>query len=444
MKKLITVTLILLLAAAVVWNRAHQVRQEPQGTLDLATIQKVFPGAERFEFQHNPFPLYAVYQKGAAPEKPVPDGYAFLTTDLAPHVMGYAGPIVMLVGIDPSHRIQGICVLESHETSAYAYGIEKDWWLKQFIGLGPKSNIAPEGDIDAISSATVTVSAVCRAVRESLQKIAAADLVQPKAVSAGKGKVRLSRHPEIYFLLALFLLSLPTYLFLWNRLRTVLLVAGFLYLGIKLKMLFSVAHVTGLLDGMLPDFEGATLMWIFLALIILTGFVFGRVYCGYACPFGALQEFIYKISPWRMKVNLRVSRRLARVKYYLLWLLAMAALLYPALRVTNYETFALTFTLTGPLLVWYFTGLTLVFSFFIERFYCRYFCFAGACLGILNHVSLSRIDIDPNCSNCYTCERICSTGAIHGTRLDTEECILCNRCRRNCPKGKIKVRFFKR
>jgi len=140
--------------------------------LDMEVLRGIYPEASRADYRREPFPYYAVYgTKDASPHESLL-GYAFLTNDLAPEIVGYSGPIVVLVGVDPAVKIQALKVLEHSETSSYAYGITQDWWLKQFIGRGPDSPLKPDEDIDAISSATVSVTAICRSIKKSLETAA--------------------------------------------------------------------------------------------------------------------------------------------------------------------------------------------------------------------------------------------------------------------------------
>jgi polyferredoxin len=173
----------------------------------------------------------------------------------------------------------------------------------------------------------------------------------------------------------------------------------------------------------------------------MTGIFFGRVYCGFLCPFGVLQEFLHYLSSWDVRVDPVWDHRLKKIKYFLLWLIVTAALVYPAMRLTNYETFALTFALHGTTGAWCLATGTLAFSFFIEKFYCRYFCLVGASLGLLNKISLSRLVIAKECGACRSCEALCPTQAINNFKIDPEECVLCNRCRGGCAKTNIRIVF---
>jgi len=85
---------------------------------------------------------------------------------------GYAGRIEMLMGIDSAGRIQGVKVLSHQETPGLGANIteikmgDKDpWFLQQFIGKNAR-NVTLK-DIDAITAATITSSAVVTAIKEA-------------------------------------------------------------------------------------------------------------------------------------------------------------------------------------------------------------------------------------------------------------------------------------
>jgi len=137
--------------------------------LSHETLRTVHPEATSYVYVAKPFPYY-IANRGEARI-----GYAFLTTDVIPNVVGYAGPIQTLVGIDPDGKILALKILQHRETVSYTgQTFKEDWWLKQFLGFKPGDVIAlePHGTINAISSATVSSLAIVRSVDESLKRMA--------------------------------------------------------------------------------------------------------------------------------------------------------------------------------------------------------------------------------------------------------------------------------
>ncbi len=134
---------------------------------------------------------------------------------------------------------------------------------------------------------------------------------------------------------------------------------------------------------------------IFLLPLVFSAF-FGRVFCGWVCPFGALQEFLYKIHvPGRFSPSGKVHNKLRHLSKVILFALIASILLnrygvislgWPA-PFCSIDPFHTIFTLflSGSLVV---AGITIILSIFIRRFFCKYLCFYGAALSILARLTL--------------------------------------------------------
>ncbi len=90
----------------------------------------------------------------------------FLTTEVVPdESWGYRDQIATLVGIDAKGKITGVKVLSEFESPRYTKELLADgsWFLTQFEEKDAGDNCILEGDIDAITGATITSSTViCR------------------------------------------------------------------------------------------------------------------------------------------------------------------------------------------------------------------------------------------------------------------------------------------
>ncbi len=89
-------------------------------------------------------------------------GYIVLVTDSA----GYGGDIQMAVGVDVSGSVTGISFLSINETAGLGMEAQKDAFKNQFVGKDvekfsyTKTGAASDSEIDALSGATITTSAV--------------------------------------------------------------------------------------------------------------------------------------------------------------------------------------------------------------------------------------------------------------------------------------------
>ena len=169
-------------------------------------------------------------------------------------------------------------------------------------------------------------------------------------------------------------------------------------------------------------------------------FVWGRgLFCGWLCPFGALQEMAAwlgeKLKLRQVKVPEKWHRRLILLKYPILLVLVGTAFysLELAEKLVEVEPFKTGITLFF-VRYWPFVGYAvglLVVGMFIHKFYCRYLCPLGAGLAVLGKLRLFNwLDRVELCGKpCQHCKNSCGINAIHKDgRIDYNECIQCLEC----------------
>jgi NosR/NirI family nitrous oxide reductase transcriptional regulator len=182
-------------------------------------------------------------------------------------------------------------------------------------------------------------------------------------------------------------------------------------------------------------------LMVMIALYTLVSVVLiGRgVFCGWLCPFGALQELLGQLSralgvpQWNPPAAL--EKRLWMGKY-----IAAAAVLVlvmteidPSGATTEIEPFKTAiiskFTRAWPYVLY--AGVLLAIGLFSERAYCRFLCPLGGVLAFLDRLHLlNRLKRRPECGNpCHLCERGCPVRAIEPTgKIVTAECFQCLDC----------------
>jgi NosR/NirI family nitrous oxide reductase transcriptional regulator len=195
-------------------------------------------------------------------------------------------------------------------------------------------------------------------------------------------------------------------------------------------------HTTGDIGFLLYD-PPSLVLWGF-ALVTLV--VWGRgTFCGWLCPFGALQELLAWPVRWfripQLAVPPRVDRALRFVKYGLLGSILLSALLSTPLSdaVAEAEPFKTAITL-GFVRSWPFVlyaVLLLGLNLFVYKGFCRYLCPLGASLALVGRVRV--LDWFPRraeCgSPCQLCKVKCRYGAIAPTgQVDYAECFQCMDC----------------
>lgn len=133
-----------------------------------ARLKSLFPAAASFSPKEGEPPHFTVYGPGAG--KPIL-GYAFWTTEVVPLERGYGGPIPILVGIDMKGVLAGIVVGEHREPYG-DFSIDRAEFPAQFRNKDIRDPFKLGGDIDAVSRATITMSAAVRTIRNGSRRIA--------------------------------------------------------------------------------------------------------------------------------------------------------------------------------------------------------------------------------------------------------------------------------
>jgi len=233
------------------------------------------------------------------------------------------------------------------------------------------------------------------------------------------------------------------------RLKYVTLAAAVLYLGFYKSQLISIVNVFGLMGGNLPIFRYNMAWYLLAAVTVVSTVLWGRVYCGRICAFGAFTQLVDAIVParWQLKIPRAIERHASWIKYGILttviayFLITSDPLIYPY--VEPFWMFGL--HLRTPILLTM-LGALLVTTVFVRNAYCRFLCPLGAFLGIVSSLTVFRIKRWSECNTCRICEKACEWGAIRGPQIVMTECVRCDDCERlyadtkKCPHHLILIR----
>jgi NosR/NirI family nitrous oxide reductase transcriptional regulator len=224
------------------------------------------------------------------------------------------------------------------------------------------------------------------------------------------------------------------------------------YTGAQLTVVNVIADIHALVTDFRWDFVLVDPLITILSAFTLIGlFLWGRaVFCGWLCPFGALQELVsmaaQRLGVRQIRISAALHERMVALKY-LLFLGLVAASFFSwdfAMRGAEVEPFKtaiiLRFMTEWPMVCY---ALTLIAaSVFVERFYCRFICPLGGGLSIFGRVRMFNwLKRHPECgTRCRICETVCPVGAIkRNGEIDMNECFYCLDCQvtyfddRACP-----------
>ena len=189
-------------------------------------------------------------------------------------------------------------------------------------------------------------------------------------------------------------------------------------------------------------------------ILLLYGILFGRLICGLLCPFGLIQEVVYKIKTPKLKKS-PLTRLLSYGKYVLLVFFVFLAPIGYAFRDMPLPAFCKYIcpagTLEGGLVLLsnaanksYLSLLGGLFTWkcllsisillgcvFVFRLFCRFICPLGALYGLFNKLSFFGIKVDTH--KCIDCDRCAAKCLLDVKRPGDIECISCGECMGVCP-----------
>lgn len=231
--------------------------------------------------------------------------------------------------------------------------------------------------------------------------------------------------------------------FTWLRrsyLLFILVWLGF-YNNAQLSVVNVLTFTNSLITGFNWEFFLTSPLIFILWASVAAGLLFwGRgPFCGWLCPFGALQELTNNLAQWlkvpQVKLPWGLHERLWPLKYMIFLGLFGLSLYSVALaevfaEVEPFKTsIILKFAREWPFVIYALTLLTA--GLFIERFYCRYMCPLGAALAIPGRIRMFEwLKRWPECgSPCHRCAKECPVEAIHPEgQINVNECIYCMHC----------------
>ncbi|UCH41346.1 MAG: regulatory protein NosR [Gammaproteobacteria bacterium] len=238
------------------------------------------------------------------------------------------------------------------------------------------------------------------------------------------------------------LVKRPVYV---DRIRVGFLIFTLFGIGWYFNAQLSVVNILFMFNALVSGFDWGyflmePLIFILWGSVAAALLFWGRgPYCGWLCPFGALQELINRIAKvLRVKqfvVPWAIHERVWTIKY-LIFLLLFGFSLYSlewAERLAEVEPFKtaiiLKFVRDWPYLL--FALAVLIPGIFIERFYCRYLCPLGAALAIPGRIRMfAWLKRYKECgSPCQRCANECMVQAIHPEgNINVNECLYCLHC----------------
>ena len=259
----------------------------------------------------------------------------------------------------------------------------------------------------------------------------------------GWGQAFADAISQPYMITYLALTSIATIAFFkrWRRWRFISLMFSMVYLGFFLGL--CPCPLGSLQSVIIHSNDVKTYLAHFLLLgIPLTSTLFvGRIYCGWVCPMGAVQQLLYR-KDTSVKIPQRLNNILKYVKYLVLAVLVTVVLKTGTIVFNQVDPFKALFNMEVILIPTTILVITLIASLFIFAPWCRYICPLGAFLSLFSRFSLFKLKISDGCKNCKACQKVyCEYKVIREGEqvpvVSSPECTRCGECLVRCPKDSI-------
>ena len=412
-------------------------------------------------------------------------GYVFLTDDIV-KIPAYSGEtITTLVGIDTQGQIVGVEILRHSEPILVTGVSEQDLaaYVDQYRGTNVKDTVqiggtAREGRvaIDGLSGATITAMVLNASITRAARIVAASRGIpfpdsgpasSPQPPSVEETLVQPEKETEPLWIavwrertvriavLAAGLLLLTVILVFQDWLtqhaslvpyvRTAFLVYTLFFIGWYGLAQLSVINVLTFVNSMMRGFQWETflidpMMFILWSFVAITLLLWGRgVYCGWLCPFGALQELTNKICQRlnvpQIEIPTVVHERLWAIKYMILLALFALSLqsMLDAVLYAEVEPFKtainMRFDREWPFVLY--AAAFVAISAFNSKFFCKYVCPLGAALTFPARFRIFEwLRRRRDCGRpCQVCAVECPSQAIRPTgEINSNECHYCLDC----------------
>ena len=309
-------------------------------------------------------------------------GYVVRTQPYCRDILGYCGVTDALVVLGPDWKILGITVHASDDTKEHVYDVVTDRrFLKKWNGMTWETAAGLDlkgAGIEGVSGATMTSMAIARSVKARLQLSSGEIAVRPPLQFGWRDWGLVT----VLALAALMAFGRPAWRQRWRRPFQfgLIIYVGFISGDMVTQQLLAGWSRTGI-----PWSTAPGLVLLTVAALLVPWATRQPIYCHQLCPHGAAQEWIGKLRPARLRVNLAggVGRGLEFLPAGLLLLVVVVAMMGAPLDLAGIEPFDAYLVRSAGLATIGVAIVGLVASFFVPQAYCRFGCPTGALLNFV-------------------------------------------------------------
>ncbi|MDV2990135.1 MAG: 4Fe-4S binding protein [Dehalogenimonas sp.] len=262
-----------------------------------------------------------------------------------------------------------------------------------------------------------------------------AELTWPEAFK------RALSQPFIWAYLGLTAFAYAALLMRKRRWRFISLAFSMVYLGFFLGLC---PCTIGALQNVvlhLGDAKEYLAHFIILAIPVVSTLFLGRIFCGWICPMGAVQQFLYR-RDLSYKLPEGLGAKLRHLRFVVLAGIIVAALYTGTTAFAEIDPFKSLFNAQIAPVPTTLLVVLIAASIFIFTPWCRFLCPMGAVLSVIGRFARRELSFKAECKNCGACARtFCDYKAISpGTALPViaqNECARCGECISRCPRDSM-------
>lgn len=344
----------------------------------METVRQYLPDAATIDFLPEDDIFRVLDQAGDL------TGFVVLSGPSMDAITGYSGPTPVMIALDADGVVTGVELMQNTETPGFIRQLHAAGFFAGWDGLTVEE--AAAGEVDAVSGATMSSEAIAATVRGRLAMLG--DGIDEERFAAYDRKIFSFQDGVILFVLLGSVLIHLQSAFLaargWlPRVRYAWRVVSVLLLGMYSATMVSMALLDGWVNsGRIHGGIGIVVM-VFLAIgwALFTG---KNLYCHSICPFGALQELSFRVSPFRRRLPTALTKRLRYVRYILMFLTGLYIVLRVGLPPEMQEPFSAFRPRAAGIPAISFAVLAVLVAIAgMNRPWCAYFCSSGAMLDLL-------------------------------------------------------------
>ncbi len=376
LSKIILLIIILLVMFVIGWQEGRVFNYSFSGNAENIADKPKSISLEEVKYL---FPKAASFSEDALKQVVVSDasgkiiGYIISSKPYSDSLVGFAGPVHFIMGIDTKNNLVGIKLTEHNESPGYIDFITKEGFFSKLKDM-PLSKIINE-PIDAVSGASMTTNVIIKALKQKTAEYNKT-IIKTRNQNLKKKIINgLSLVVIVFSLLCFFTKTFKKY-------RILLLVSSVLILGFLNGTLLSMFLLHGWILNGIPLFTQSILALIFILAVLIPLFVNKSFYCDYLCPFGAAQELAGKIIQKKIAVPYRDTLIIKHLRTIIFNIIIILLVIGISFDLTNFEPFSAFVFVSASAVAITLALVFIILSVFFNKPWCYYFCPTGRFLAL--------------------------------------------------------------